>query len=458
MAKPLRSCFNCRSNERAAAARKRKGMIAMKRVFALLLSALLLLGLLSGCAGQAEEAGGPEGEETVQPADSEDAGEPPAEPEQEAEQTGDPYDAVRNYWSADQLTQAWGPDQVVEHLFFHPIIAYPKYAFHESGASQSQRYGLDDWMVTVDEYNKILQAVYDKGYILVAMEDVWSEYTDESGEARMKRNTLMLPEGKKPLVISFDDVNYYPYMLEEGFTSKLVVGEDGEIWAECLDPYTKETFLTKELDATPILDQFVYAHPDFSLNGAKAVFSLTGYQGILGYRTQDDRDIAKDSPERPAFEAYRAAEIEGVKPVIARLKETGWTFGSHTWGHIRLDSKPLQVVINDTERWADEVGSLVGPTQILFYPHGGRPDGDDWHHTGERFRYLQSQGFRVFASVGTSSFSYVKDDISAVICDRLHPDGTTLRHARSKYLQFYQAEDIMDVDIRPNDASHTVDW
>lgn len=59
-----------------------------------------------------------------------------------------------------------------------------------------------------------------------------------------------------------------------------------------------------------------------------------------------------------------------------------------------LDTKSLQTVINDTERWADEVGSLVGPTQILFYPHGGRPDGDDWHQTGERFQYLQSQGFR----------------------------------------------------------------
>lgn len=81
--------------------------------------------------------------------------------------------------------------------------------------------------------------------------------------------------------------------------------------------------MTKELDATPILDQFVYEHPDFSLNGAKAIFSLTGYQGILGYRTQDDRDIAADSPDRPAFDAYRASEIEAVKPVIERLKETG---------------------------------------------------------------------------------------------------------------------------------------
>ena len=171
----------------------------------------------------------------------------------------DPYDAVRNYWSEEQLTQAWGPDQVVEHLFFHPVIAYPEFAFSDA-VPQDRQNGLDDWMVTVDEFKKILQSVYDKGYILVNMGDVWSEVTDENGVTRMERNTLMLPEGKKPLIISFDDVNYYDYMLAEGFTSKLVLGEDGQIWAECTDPFTKETFLTQDLDATPILDQFVLEH------------------------------------------------------------------------------------------------------------------------------------------------------------------------------------------------------
>ena len=282
----------------------------MKRFLALLLSALMLLSLLTACG---DKNSPPDDGDTVVDDN------PDAEP---GDSAADPYDAVRTYWSEDQLTQAWGPEQVVEHLFFHPVIAYPQWAFHDCNASQDQRYGLDDWMVTADEYKKILQSVYDRGYILVAMEDVWSEVTDETG-THMVRNTLMLPEGKKPLVISFDDVNYYPYMLDEGFTSKLVVGEDGEIWAQCTDPYTNETFLTKELDATPILDEFVYEHPDFSLNGAKAIFSLTGYCGILGYRTQDDRDIAADSPDRPAFDAYRASEIEAVKPVIERLKENG---------------------------------------------------------------------------------------------------------------------------------------
>lgn len=406
---------------------------------------LLALGLtlsLSACGGR-EEAHWQPSPTPVQ--------ETEAVPSPSPTPAADPYDAVRNYWSEEQLTQAWGPDQAVEHIFFHPVIAYPQYAFHESPLPESQRIGLDDWMVTVDEYKKILQNLYDKDYILVAMEDVWSEVTDGSG-AHMVRNTLMLPEGKKPLIISFDDVNYYEYMLEGGFTSKLVVGEDGQIWAECTDPYTKETFLTQDLDATPILDQFVLEHPDFSLNGAKAIFSLTGYQGILGYRTQDDRDIAADDPKRPEFEAYRQGEIDAVKPVIERLKETGWTFGSHTWGHINLGSetRTLQSVKNDTERWLDEVGTLVGPTNILFYPHGARPDGNDWHKTGPMFQYLQSMGFRVFASVGVNSFSYIKNDISAVICDRLHPDGTTLRWSRDKYLQFYDAKDIIDLSVRPD--------
>ena len=112
----------------------------------------------------------------------------------------------------------------------------------------------------------------------------------------------------------------------------------------------------------------------------------------------------------------------------------------------------MEEIQKDTLRWAEEVGSLVGPTTILFYPHGARPDGDhdQGESYGEQFRWLQSQGFRIFASVGVNSYSQIKTGISAVICDRLHPDGTTLRWGRSKYLQFYNAEDIIDLSVRPD--------
>ena len=405
----------------------------MRRLICLFLSLLLLLSV-TACGTPAA----PEGDEAEPPAQ-----EVPEEPEQP---TVEPYEIL------DPTVQPEGGirdgvtyvpyDGIVEHLFFHPVIAYPELAFD----GDNQANGLDDFMVTVDEYLKILQSVYDRGYVLVDIADVWSEAAGEDGQPKMVRNTLYLPEGKKPLILSYDDTNYYPYMLENGFAYKLIIGEDGLIWSWGKDPQGQEV-VSQDLDAIPILDKFVREHPDFSPFGAKGCLSLTGYEGILGYRTQTD---TKSWTE--AQEAARQKEREAVKPIIDELKRTGWTFGSHTWGHIRLGSKSLEAIQADTRRWADEVGSLVGPTNVIFYPHGERPDGNDWQETGPVFRYLQSQGFRIFASVGINSFSYIKKDISAVICDRLHPDGTTLRGSDKVlgwYSQFYDARDIIDLEVRP---------
>ena len=332
-------------------------------------------------------------------------------------------------------------DGPVEHLFFHPVVAYPELAF--DGDSMSD--GIDDWMVTVGEYDKILQSLYNNNYVLVDINQVWSESTDENGNPTMVRNTLQIPEGKKPLVLSFDDVNYYDYMLKDGFTYKLIIGDNGQVWSEGKDPQGNEV-ISQDLDAVTILDKFVREHPDFSPYGAKGCLSLTGYQGILGYRTMTEKEDTS-----AAHEAHRQEEIQAVKPIIAELKRTGWTFGSHTWGHINLSTHSLAAVKTDMQKWENEVGSLVGPTSIFFYPHGARPDGDDVNKTGPIFKYLQSQGFRVFCSVGNSSYSKIKTDICAVICDRLHPDGTTLRSAkaRERYMKFYDAKDIIDLTVRP---------
>ena len=399
---------------------------------------LAVCSLLTLCAcGQAA----PEPEAESPEAPVEEPQEPEAPPEPEPYSIYDPT-VMPEGGSRDGVTYA-AYDGIVEHLFFHPVVAYPELAF--DGDAQAD--GIDDYMVTADEYRAILQSVYDRGYVLVDIADVWSETTDENGNAKMVKNTLYLPEGKKPLILSFDDTNYYEYMLSNGFAWKLVIGEDGKIASYGKDPQGAEV-VSRDLDAIPILDKFVEEHPDFSPFGAKGCLSLTGYEGILGYRTQTDTKSWTEAQEQ-----NRQKEREAVKPIIAELKRTGWTFGSHTWGHIRLGTKSLETIQADTKRWFDEVGSLVGPTTILFYPHGERPDGDDWQKTGPVFQYLQSQGFRVFCSVGINSFSYIKKDICAVICDRLHPDGTTLRGSDKVigwYSQFYDARDIIDLDVRPD--------
>ncbi len=407
----------------------------MRRLLPLLLSALMLLSL-TACG---QQGGSPSASQGIAGSTAASSSEPDPTPVPEPYVISDPKVMPEGGGKDGVPYVAW--DGIVEHLFFHPVVAYPELAFD----GDSQANGIDDWMVTVEEYNRILQSVYDNGYILVDINDVWSETTGEDGQPRMVRNTLYLPEGKKPLIISYDDVNYYDYMLKDGFTYKLILGEDGLLWSWGKDPQGNEV-VSQDLDALTILDKFVREHPDFSPFGAKGSLSLTGYQGILGYRTNTD---TKDWDE--AKEAVRQQEREAVKPIIAELKRTGWTFGSHTWGHINLSNHSVESVKEDTQRWLDEVGSLVGPTTILYYPHGARPDGGDWQQTGPVFQYLQSQGFRVFASVGIESFSYIKKDICAVICDRLHPDGTTLRSASclERYMKFYDAREVIDLSVRP---------
>ncbi len=422
----------------------------MQRIISILLLLAMLLAL-TACASPAAAPDAPPEESSPVDSETEETPEETPPPEEESAVQQEPYEildptVMPEGGVRDGVTYAaW--DGIVEHLFFHPVVAYPELAFD----GDAQANGIDDYMVTVGEYNKILQSVYENNYVLVDITDVWSETTGEDGQPKMVRNTLYIPEGKKPLIFSYDDTNYYPYMLENGFTYKLVIGDDGKVWSWGLDPQGNEV-TSRDLDAITILDKFVEEHPDFSPFGAKGSLSLTGYCGILGYRTQTEKE-----DQSAAHEENRQKEREAVKPIIEELKRTGWTFGSHTWGHINLAKKSLDVVKEDTEKWLSEVGELVGATPILYYPHGARPDGDDVKQTGPIFQYLQSKGFRVFASVGINSYSKIKGDISAVICDRLHPDGTTLRGSdkvQSWYEQFYNGREIIDLTVRPQREVH----
>jgi hypothetical protein len=52
--------------------------------------------------------------------------------------------------------------------------------------------------------------------------------------------------------------------------------------------------------------------------------------------------------------------------------------------------------------------------------------------------------------VGKESYSKIKTNISAVICDRMHADGDTLRTQRERYLKFYDAKLVFDYAVRPD--------
>ena len=103
----------------------------------------------------------------------------------------------------------------------------------------------------------------------------------------------------------------------------------------------------------PVLNEFIDEHPDFSYKGAKAILAFTGYNGVLGYRT--DPDLAKTAEEgNKNAEEYGVfnyqEEIEAAKPVVQALIDDGWELASHSYGHISYGSS-FEKVKEDADKW-----------------------------------------------------------------------------------------------------------
>jgi hypothetical protein len=328
---------------------------------------------------------------------------------------------------------------VIEQLCFREVIAYPSLAFD----GDKYEHDLDTYKLTAKEFTRVIESLYANDYIIVDMNEIWTEERNPAGEYRMVKAALMVPKDKKPIVLSFDDMNFYDSERENGVMSKLIIGRDGEIWSYGKNP-DGEDVISQELEAISILDKFCREHPDFSLNGARGCISLTGYHGVLGYRTNtSDTDLS------PEFEAARQKELEAVRPVIAKLRAEGWYFACHTYSRLSLAKAKVEEVSADLDRWMREVAPLTGATKIVTYPFGNRLDGNDVRKTGDSMLYYQSQGFRLFCSLGVEAFTTLKTTISAVTIDRMHSEGATLRNdTKGRYAKFYDARLIWD-DARP---------
>lgn len=323
--------------------------------------------------------------------------------------------------SVEQLVPYKGP---VEHIFFHPLIVYPQLAF--DGDSMSK--GYDDWFVTIKEFRSILDSLYSKNYILI---DIHALYESSVVDNRtvVKPKELHLPPGKKPIILSIDDLNYYTYMKENGNAYRLVLDENGEVATYSVTPDRKEV-VSKDNEIVPILDEFVQKHPDFSLQGAKGVIALTGYEGVLGYRT-DQLDSAEYAHEK-----------EGAMAVIERLKATGWSFASHGYGHLDAAKVSLERFKKDTERWEKEVEPLTGPTSIYIYPYGSSVPLKD-----AKYQFLLQSGFQMICAVGPAPYLHFTGD--SVMMDRRHIDGIGLHDQRQRLLPLFDSKDVWD-DARPS--------
>lgn len=310
----------------------------------------------------------------------------------------------------------------VEHLFTHNLISHPEIAF---AAGNSYGKNLDEDCLTPKEFRAILNALYNNGYALVNATETFAETNGKTA-----RIPFRFPAGKKPLVLSFDDIVYARKNQGKGTSSKLVLGENGKIFAQTV--FKDGSVRTHGEEFAPILEDFIKDHPDFSYHGARGIIFLTGFDGVLGYRT--DRNSEN-----------RASEIQNAKPVIAALKRNGWLFGCHTYSHRHIKRSTPQQLQDDIDKWKNEVEPLTGKTALFAYPYGewvfGENGGD------KRQKVLKNAGFNVFFGVGNLPF-YTKmplksNDEKYLFQDRCPMDGISLR--KNTCARFFDCAAVYDV-------------
>lgn len=305
--------------------------------------------------------------------------------------------AAIDEYNATKETLVRADPRKVTHVFFHTLIMDTSKAFD----GDSREKGYNQVMTTKDEFMKILQSMYERGFVLVRLHDVAYEVTAEDGSRHFQEGDIMLPEGKKPFVMSQDDVCYYEYMDGDGFASRMIIGEDGKPTNEM--KMDDGSVSVGSYDLVPLLDDFIKEHPDFSYRGAKACIAFTGYNGILGYRTDSAYNTDEYKAEHPDFNFEE--ERANAAKVVQCLRDDGFEIASHSWGHRNMGTISMDKFREDTDKWANEVETLTGPCDIILFPFGS--DIGDWHPydtSSERFQYLYNKGFRYFCNVDSSQY------------------------------------------------------
>ena len=316
--------------------------------------------------------------------------------------------------------------QLVEHkdpstipnLSFHVLIADPARAFadNEFGGLYNRNF------VTTDEFEKILDQLYVNGYVLVDYDSFVSSNEGVDGTQSFFADAILLPQGKKPVMITETMVNYFAYMIDSnddgeadaggaGFASRLVVTADGSIKAELVD--TDGSTKTGNYDLVPILEDFIAEHPDFSYRGARATLAVTGSEGVFGYRINSSYVPTKG-------QAYVDDQVARAKELVQALREKGYNIASYTYANKEYLGMTAQQIQSEMANWTSQVTPVLGAVDTIVFAR----ESDLGDYTGNKFEILYNSGFRIF--VKNADAPYAEVNTSFVKQSRLMVTGNSM--------------------------------
>ena len=319
----------------------------------------------------------------------------------------------------------------VPHIFYHSLLDSTAKAFDVEALGQGAVDGYNAWMVTVDEFDKITQRLYDAGYVYVRLRDLVIQTTDADGVVHFTPNTeLKLPEGKKAIVLSVDDCSYYHSYAPASFPEKLVLDENGDVKCLYTDPAGNTS--VGDYDVVPRLNSFLKEHPDGAYHGARGILAMTGYNGVFGYRTDTDYLLQENLMEdqRAWLDSHPDynydQDVADATAIADALKEEGWEFASHTWGHLSVTDKSVDTLRTDNEKWVATVEPITGPVDTIIFAHGNDIGNWEGYSDNEKYDYYNSVGYHFYCNVDGSVPYWVQITDRYVRQGRIDVDGYRL--------------------------------
>ena len=302
--------------------------------------------------------------------------------------------ARMEYDTAKNELVAWEDPAKIVNLSFQMLIVDPQRAFNDGEYGEA----FETRFITVSEFSAMLEQLYDRNYVLVGMKDILSEGVAEDGSTIPVTTPIMLPAGKKPLMLTQLHVNYNRYMIDgnddgiadkdgSGFASRLMLDSDGNYTCEYVDANGETKY--GAYDMVPILEAFIKEHPDFSYKGSRAILALTAYDGLFGYRTYPGADEFYGTA---AFEK----DTQDAKRLVESLRKTGYQIGCYTYENIPYGSTSVSEIQEDLRRWTSETADILGPVDIFVYAKDSDIATSAEVYSGSRYEALKEAGFRVY--------------------------------------------------------------
>lgn len=349
-------------------------------------------------------------------------------------------DKILEYEAALRKMVAWDDPGKVVNLSFQLLLADPPRGFSHAVYATS----INRNFITTDEFSKIIQQLYENGYILVDIHDIITTETKADGTVVYKPKTLYLPKGKKPIMLTQTNVNYNYYLIDGnsdkipdakggGFASKLL-WDGSKFSCEMVDA-SGQTVIG-DYDMVPILENFIEKHPDFSYRGARAILALTGYNGLFGYRTHP-------SAKTLFGEAAYNQAIQDATTVANALREKGYTLACYTYENIPYGSCSTTSFNRDLNAWIDEVVPILGKIDILAYAQLTDLT-KEATYSGQKYEALYNAGFRYYLGFCNDGEPWATITNDYVRQGRILVTGSALAHNPDWFTNLFDASVVLD--------------